>query len=810
VGVGRVPCASPKHRAAPPTVSRMTGREPLTAGQRALLRFLQREGRLAAEDLQRLEHLARQENASVQELLEREGLIGEKELAVTLADGLRLRLIDLASFPLEPQVAQTLKESIATKYEVIPLRLPEDGVIDVVMANPLDQEALKAVEFNTGRRVRPAVATRLEVRDALAHAYRLQESLEQFLKHVAAQESLTLTELQDDGGDLRTLAQDTELPPVVKLVDLLLIEGIKGRASDVHVEPASDAVQVRYRIDGILEEAFRFPKWVQSALLGRLKVMAKLDIAERRLPQDGRVQVRYQERVVDLRVSSLPTQHGEKIMLRVLDPSRAVHALDRIGLAPAALARLREAGRRPQGMILVTGPTGSGKSTTLYALVGEIHRQAINIVTIENPIEYQLKGVNQVEINEKQGLTFAGVLRSVLRQDPDVILVGEIRDRETALIACQAAQTGHLVLSTVHTNDVPATVTRMVDIGVEPWVLASSLRLVVAQRLVRRVCTACAAPDAPPAEALRLLGLDPGRVALQRGAGCPACRQTGYAGRIGLYEVVPITPALAALIEGAAGEGAVRQQAREEGCPTLLDDALEKLAGGLTTVEEVLRVVEVGEAASRCPACRAEIEAGYAACPRCGTLLRPRCRACGKPLRAAWTTCPFCTEAVGAPPARTGAARRAERARGPARPRRSFRALAVDDDPDARRILQLTLEGAGLGLAVTAAGGGEEALALAGAAPPDVVILDLAMPGLDGFETCRRLRADLRTAFVPILMLTADATADSEVRGFLAGTDDYLTKPFRREQLLARVRRLIERTYGDESTRQRPGQETSA
>jgi type IV pilus assembly protein PilB len=766
----------------------MASSNDLSTGQRALLRFLQRQGRLAADDLRRVEALARRENASLQELLEREGLIAEKDLAALLADGLRLRLVDLPSVPLEPQAARALKESIAAKYEVIPLRV-EDSAIEVVMANPLDREAVKAIEFNTGRRVRPAVATRLEIRDALAHAYRLQESLEQFLARVAPQESLTLAETPDDAGDLRTLAHDAELPPVVKLVDAVLIEGIKARASDIHVEPGSDAVQVRYRIDGILEEAFRFPKWVQNAVVGRLKVMGRLDIAERRVPQDGRIQVRWQDATVDVRVSSLPTQHGEKINLRVLDPSRAVHALDALGFAPADLAHLRRAGRRPQGMILVTGPTGSGKSTTLYALIRDILTPRINVVTIENPIEYQLPGVNQVEVNERQGLTFASVLRSVLRQDPDVVLIGEIRDRETAVIACQAAQTGHLVLSTVHTNDAAATVSRLLDIGIEPYVLAASLRLVVAQRLVRRVCAACAAPDAPSAEALRLLRLAPGQLPLRRGEGCPACRQSGYVGRVGLYGVLPISPAMAKLIETNAGESAVRQQAEEEGRRSLVGDAVEKLAAGVTTVEEILRVVEVDDSGARCPACGGDVAVDFAACPHCATVLRASCAGCGRSLRAGWVACPYCTSAVTDAPA---GRRRAEA-------RRALHALVVDDDPDARRIVQRSLETSGLGLAVEAADGGEDALALAVRHLPDVIVLDVAMPGMDGFEVCRRLRADVRTAFVPVLMLTAHATPEAEMQGFLAGSDDFIAKPFRREQLVARVRRMLERTYGREA-----------
>jgi len=774
-----------------------------TSAQRALLRFLQRHGTMAAADHTKFEELAASEPCALPELLEREGVITERELAILLSTTLRMRIIDLASFPLDQQIARVLRESIATKYEVVPVAL-EEGTVEVVMANPLDQEALKAIEFNTGRRVRPAVATRQEIRDALAHCYRLQESLDQFLQNIPDEGRVNITELMDDGADLKRLAGESELPPVVRLADLLLIEGIKTGASDIHVEPSGEAVKVRYRIDGMLEEAFAFPKWVQNALTGRLKIMAKLDIADRRLPQDGRVQVRHGDKVVDLRVSSLPTHHGEKITMRILDATRAVTAIDQLGFQEVELRRMRDAGKRPQGMILVTGPTGSGKTTSLYALIREIQRASINIVTIENPIEYQLRGISQVEVNEKHGLTFAGVLRSVLRQDPDVILVGEIRDNETAMIACQAAQTGHLVLSTVHTNDAAATVTRLIDLGIEPYVAASSLTVLASQRLVRRICQECSTRYIPTTEEVRQLGLPADVSTLRHGTGCTSCRQSGYAGRIGLYEVVPVVPAIAKLIEGGGSESAIRQQARAQGCRTLLEDAVLKLVAGLTTVDEVMRVVQLEDGA-RCPSCRREVADDFSVCPHCSAVLRLACTGCSKPLSAEWVSCPYC----GAPPPRLrdteaprGTAMRAAASTEPATPlprpslARSFKALVVDDHPDARNIARMALERAGLGLTVITAQDGPEALALVDVERPDVVILDVSMPGMDGFEVCRRLRADLRTAFLPVLMLTAHESAEFVAKGFAVGTDDYVAKPFRREDLIARVRRMLERTYG--------------
>lgn len=765
----------------------MTAPQRIT-GDRALLRFLARQGRITAEDVARVEKLlAEQADATVHDVLERENIISQKDLATLLANTLRLRSIDLTSFPLDANVTRELKENIATRYEVVPIAV-DDRSIEVVTANPLDLEGLKAVEFATGKRVQAVVATHVEVQDALKHTYRLQESLEQFLQLVPAGEALVVNELNDDGADLRTVAADAELPPVIKLADKMLIEGIKTRASDIHLEPGTDSVLVRYRVDGILEEAFRFPKWIQNPLVARLKVMAKLDITERRLPQDGRIQVRFGDKTVDMRVSSLPAQHGEKITLRILDASQAVKALDRLGFTVPDLKVIREAAKKPQGMILITGPTGSGKTTTLYALLRDIFSPKTNIVTIENPIEYQLKGVNQVEVNEKQGLTFGGVLRSVLRQDPDVILVGEIRDKETAQIAFQAASTGHLVLSTVHTNDAAGAVTRLLDLGLEPYAVASALNLVVAQRLVRQLCPNCSTATTIDDETRRQLHLGDADGNFKRAVGCAQCRHTGYRSRAGLYEMLPMTPAIVKLIEAGAGESMVRQQARTDGLHTLLEDAVDKVRAGQSTVEELQRVVQITDAGgTQCPGCQKEIAEDYSVCPHCSKVLRATCVGCSKPLSPEWVRCPYCGSAAGDDAVIDGSA--------PAE-RRSFKALVVDDTATIRDVVQHTLEHSDLDLTVMTADNGPAALEIASRERPDIVILDISMPEMDGFEVCRRLRSEMRTAFVPVLMLTAHDSEDDVAKGFGVGADDYMVKPFRREGLLARVRRILERTYG--------------
>jgi type IV pilus assembly protein PilB len=774
------------------------------SGNAALLRYLVRGGLVPAAVAQRAEaELAGQKNgASAIDWLVRNDVVGEDELARSLVETLRLPFVNLAAVALDPEVTALLREDLAMQYQVIPLRAQGQSLV-IATANPLDRSALRAVEFATGKRVIVEVATWTAVRDALEHAYHLDDALNEYLKGVPDESDGPVAELRDEPvADLRSLMRESKLPPVVKLLNSILLEGLRTRASDVHIEAGASAVRVRFRVDGILEESLRLPKWIQDPLIARCKVLAKLDITERRVPQDGRIHIRHREALIDLRVSSLPTQFGEKVTMRILDPTGAPNGLNGFSFSARDLKCLRQAVARPEGMILVTGPTGSGKTTTLYGMIAEITSPTKNIVTIENPIEYQIASVNQVEINEKQGLTFAGTLRSILRQDPDVILVGEIRDRETAEIAIRAAQTGHLVLSTLHTNDAVSTVTRLVDLGIEPYVVASSLHLVIAQRLVRRVCQVCKEPYDPDPEALRALQIEPASLSFVRGRGCNACRRTGWVGRVGVFEVMQVTPALAKLIENKAPESALRLQARADGTLLLAGHAAARVTDGVTTAEEVLRVVDLGGDVARCPACDRVVEDTFTVCPQCAAVLQCSCGSCGMRLQKEWQICPYCgapTKHAAATPAAVTpqaapAAGAASRLR--AGGSRRYRALIVDDHEDMRRLIKFTIDHSGLPVTVHTAASGAEALEMAQDEPPDLILLDIMMPGMDGFQVCEQLRANVKTAFIPILMLTARDDPGSRARGFLAGTDDYVAKPFARAELLARVRRLIERTYG--------------
>jgi type IV pilus assembly protein PilB len=583
--------------------------------------------------------------------------VNEEQIAGATASYYGVPFLNLASTPITADALALFTDEQAKGFGAIPIRFEADKSVLLAVSDPVDYAAKEALEFR-GLRVRLAVAPASAIRDAIAAEYRVEDSesksdtLDDIVKEIDEAPDLDSIEVavqraEDEPEGVLDLHK-AESRPIVKTVNAVIRDGIATRASDIHIEPATGHVRVRYRVDGVLNEALRLPKWVQPVIVARLKVLANLDIAERRVPQDGRFRLRLRRTEVDVRVSTLPTHHGEKVVMRLLNPDESVCRLDALGFAPAALQAIRASIGQPQGTILVTGPTGSGKSSTLFGSLREIVSRPLNIVTIENPIEYELPGISQVQINEKAGLTFASILRSILRQDPNVILVGEIRDRETAEIAFQAAMTGHLVLSTLHTNDAPSAVSRLFDLDVPAYLIGSSLSLVIAQRLVRRICEACKEPVTPDPAELAKLGLDPACAYFQ-GKGCPRCCNTGYLGRTVVAEVLPVDERVRALIAARAPEGAIRKAMRAVELPSILEDASRKVRLGETTVEEVIRVVELRSSQGNCSHCGEGIEADFAACPHCATTLRMICGACREPLKAAWAICPYCRAAV--PPA---------------------------------------------------------------------------------------------------------------------------------------------------------------
>jgi len=499
-----------------------------------------------------------------------------------------LPFTDPADLRVDPAVLSLLPERIARRYRAIPLRR-EGRRLVVGMVNPADLAAVDDLRAVLGEPFSRVQVPERQVSDVLEEASRLEEEVQSVAQIVAEDSSDLVT-------DLASLRAVVEEAPIVKFVNLVILQAVQERASDIHVEPGEFDLRIRYRIDGVLHERMRQPRSVAAGVISRLKVMADVDIAERRVPQDGRMSVNVEGTTVDLRVSTLPTVHGEKIVMRILDRASGILPLPALGFLPQQLTRYEMAYRRPYGAILVTGPTGSGKSTTLYATLNLLNDSSRNVVTVEDPVEYRLPNINQVQTNTKAGLTFANALRSILRQDPDVVLVGEIRDRETGIIAIEAALTGHLVLSTLHTNDAPSTPLRLLEMGIEPFLVTSALDCVLAQRLARRLCERCKEPHQATDEQLLVAGWDMSRLAggppqIFRAVGCANCGGTGYRGRLAIHEVMMLSEEIERLIVSRASSDEIRRVAVAQGMITLRQDGLAKVETGATTLEEVSRVV---------------------------------------------------------------------------------------------------------------------------------------------------------------------------------------------------------------------------
>jgi len=527
------------------------------------------------------------------------GFVKEEEITRVLSQQYGVPAINLSKIEVDDSVVKLIPSEVAQKYLIMPVSR-SGATLTIAMVDPTNVFAMDDIKFMSGYNVEPVVASEVAIKEAIDRYYGSIHALElkKVMDDLAQEESDQNLELleEEQEVDLAKLEAATEEAPVVRLVNLILTDSIKRGASDIHIEPYEKDFRVRFRIDGVLYEIMQPPMKLRDAITSRLKIMAKLDISEKRLPQDGRIKIKMKlqgkNREMDYRVSVLPTLFGEKIVLRLLDKENLMLDMTRLGFEQESLNKFEKAIFKPYGMVLVTGPTGSGKTNTLYSSISKVNSPETNIITAEDPVEFNLHGINQVQMKEQIGLNFAAALRSFLRQDPNIILVGEIRDFETAEIAVKAALTGHLVLSTLHTNDAPSTINRLMNMGIEPYLVATSVHLICAQRLVRRLCKDCKEEVNMPAQALIDIGYAPGeapKVKLYKGKGCPTCNNTGYKGRVGLYEVMEITDGMREMILTGASSIELKNKAIEEGMITLRGSGLHKIKAGQTTVEEVVR-----------------------------------------------------------------------------------------------------------------------------------------------------------------------------------------------------------------------------
>ena len=722
------------------------------------------EGILTPERLDEIRAKA-EPNRTLWETLVAQSVVSDEQILDALSTRFRLKICDLAQ--LDAKVKDGIPEALARRYRILPLRLT-DSFLEVATANPFDLDAEKALAFATAREVRTLLLSPSKIAEKLDEMYKPEKSLDKLLDSMEGSAELVQLADQQEAEEINISAEEASQRPVVRLVDLIISEGILSRASDIHIEPEEGGVAVRYRIDGVLRQVMKIPRAAGLPLISRIKIMSSLDIADRLRPQDGRARVAVNAQPIDLRVSTLPASLGEKVVIRILDPRATVKSLDSLGMIAGEVEAINKLLENHEGIILVTGPTGSGKTTTLYSAIRQIQSEGVNIVTVEDPVEYRIAGIVQVQVQEKAGLTFASALRSILRQDPNVLLVGEIRDKETAQIAVQASLTGHLVLSTLHTNDAPNAVTRLVDIGVEAYKIAAALRGVVAQRLMRKLCATCKEVwmESPPDRIKRWV---PVGTPLYRAAGCPDCTMTGYRGRFSIVEVLVVTPEVERRIAAGATADKISEAARHGGMKTLWDSGLAHVLRGESTIDELMRVVDVPqeEDAPEQPATAPATAGGRTSGPRraVGAAVAP-----GEPVSTHFDL----LEETTAHPARA-----------------TVKVLLVDDEDSLRRVMKDLLERDGY--QVSEARDGVQALDQVDRVGPDIIVLDLNLPGLDGYGVLSHLRSRPATAAIPVIVLTAKGDEDNEVRVFELGADDFLTKPFRPRALSARLEAVLGR-----------------
>jgi len=612
--------------------------------------LLVKNGLIRQEELETALESQQQSNRKrLGEILIDSDQVAKKDLLKMLALQLEIPLFDLEKTEIDADSVRMFPEKMSLKYGCAPIRREDDELI-VVMADPLNLQAIDDLKQTTKCEIKPAVGDREQIEEVIRKFHRA-ENVSDISKSLPELDGLfKVVKLADDGNgrddSITDLKVQSQQAPIIRIVNIIINEAIEEHATDIHIEPQADSLIVRDRIDGVLYEKHHLPRWIHKPVVSRIKIMADMDIAERRIPQDGKIRISLGSSYFDLRISTLPSIFGEKVAIRLLERKGSRVRLDGLGFTTDQLEQIRHCNARKQGLILVTGPTGSGKSTTLNAMLREIKNPNINIVTVEDPVEYEIPKLTQVQINPKAGLTFPYVLRSILRQDPDVIMLGEIRDSETAEIALRAAMTGHLVLSTLHTNDASSAVTRLVNLGMPPYLVSSTLLYVLAQRLIRKLCESCSVVFEPyehEVEQVKRFLPEAASLTWRKGTGCPKCNERGFSGRLAVGELFVVNNEMRSAIETEEPESTLQRIAVLNGMRSLLADFVDKVSIGQTALNEIWNVV-VGEevTAGICPNCSMRIEQSYLACPSCGFALKDRCSECGQTMEKQWSFCPHC------------------------------------------------------------------------------------------------------------------------------------------------------------------------
>ena len=762
------------------------------------------------------------------ELVVEMGFSNEVEIAKALSTQLGYTFVDLSKIHAAPEALAVIDEEMAKEDVIFPYAILEDS-LHIAMADPLSFSIIDDVRFKSGFKVVPVIATTSDILAAIEKHYSLVDSLDTVVTGLGSPDFLEVMPTAEAPKDVRELKKKGEAPPIVRTVNAIISNAIKCRASDIHIEPRKTKLIVRNRIDGLLRKVLELPKWVHASVVSRIKIMADLDISEKRHPQDGRIRVRSTNFEVDLRVSTLPTRFGEKVEIRLLNSQSAFKPMEEVGLSEKDYKRIKSIIGKPQGVTLVTGPTGSGKSTTLYAFLHHVKSENINIITLEDPVEYEVEDISQVQVSEKVGFTFAQGLRSVLRQDPDVIMVGEMRDKETAEIAMRASLTGHLVFSTIHTNDAVSTIVRLVDMGIPHYLIASSLEAVVSQRLARMICQECKETYSPSEIELQRLAefIEPSKgMKLFRGKGCDRCDGSGYFGRTAIFEILIMNRTLRDLISSGKDEEAIEEAARKSGMTLLWEDAVRKMLEGATTLEEVERVVHRKEEhIFVCSSCGRKGKEEFHICPYCGQLRRDKCPKCDRHLEKEWHFCPYCNyslegaEAKKKPEAAKppqhqpsikskktpeNAENRLDRPPAEKRPPKAvnipkrrpiekkestFRIekpvlLIAEGDRGIRSRLEKLLEKR-MSCDLLSVLDGNKLVAEIEKKVPDLIIIDNNLP--DAKETIETLRSTGIAKGAPLLFIHDKGDVVGKVKLLKSGVDDILEKPFSDEAFIDKI-----------------------